>query len=212
MKGFADFVQKKKKRIFEDKEKKQIELSEANSIKNILSTLNGKIFCEDRCKDKDIQKEKKEKIKDLPKVDKENNGLELDEIKIIKQYYDQKLDDKQLRKIPKAISSIIHTNKEKSHINKPNKEVVIISQAKESVYQVKRFESNVTSNEILEYFSEKIGNENIITIKRIKNENKIFTGIVLLTVKNTKKVIDDLTSKRLLFKGKKLKISLNDSQ
>lgn len=213
-------------------------LNKPNSIKDFLSCLQGKIYGEERVKDiknnKLLETNKTEVNKKEDSEEDSNNDavnyftdssnennyrnnkfkseLKLnsdddENLKEIKQYYMQKNQDgNSIKELPKLIKDKISKNKRKSNeIEKIYKE-----EHPHIVYQIKRFDSSVTKQDIKDYFIEKVGKSNYVKIKQKKNEEGVFNGIILLEVLNNKEVKSNLTQKRILFKGKKLKISQID--
>lgn len=213
---FVEFLNKKKTKIGTEKSQpskitKEVENPDNNgSLKFLLSKLEGKVFGEENSKSK-VKKPQPEKQKiPVSKVElKESTETDgnLEEVKHnLKQFYKQKLEKGDIDEIPLKMKEVLKVKQEKKDKFTPKLETEEIH-TETVVYQVKRFATTETKDDLRNFFIGVIGEDNFIKIKLMKNENKEFTGIVLLEVMNNEDSNSKLTSSRVIYKTKKLKIS-----
>jgi hypothetical protein len=94
----------------------------------------------------------------------------------------------------------------RSQLNKSNGKIV---EDKEShpnvVYKVARFDKDTSKEELDSFFSKILG-KNLVKVKRLKDDNKQYTGIVLIEVKNNSEVEKLLFDKKYNHNNNRLKI------
>jgi hypothetical protein len=103
------------------------------------------------------------------------------------------------------LESIVKTQLSKSN-NKINEDVTPHAHV---VYKVARFDKETTKEELEKFFSKILG-KNLIKVKRLKDDNKEYTGIVLIEVKNTPEVEKLLFDKKYNHNNNRLKIKKFD--
>lgn len=213
---FVEFLNKKKEKLIKDKDEKEKKKNLVDpfgnndgKLKDLLSQLKGKEFGE---VDKDM-------IKKKSNINVEENLFEvkLKEDKLLQNPFSNKNNkiSKEFNYKENRKSKIQNKHSEKdndldnivkSQLNKSSGKNLEETPAHPNiVYKVARFDNDISKQE-LETFFTKILAKNLIKVKRLKDDKKQYTGIVLIEVKNTQEVEKILFDKKYNHNNNRLKI------
>ena len=163
-----------------------------NSLKNLLSKLEGKTFAKESINASyHVVQPEEIKINDISDVN--------ETAFLAKQYYKNLKKAGVDKEMPERMKHMISKKEKEEEIKTIN------DNAKTVIYQIKRFEKETTKESIHDFFEKILSEENLIKIKRVK-EDKVFNGLILIEIKNTPEANKLLLDKKIYFDKKKLKI------